>query len=73
MANKEQLKILRQGVAAWNAWREENPDAKIDLRRAKLAWVDLSGANFRNADVRGANFHFASLEGANFNGANLGL
>ncbi|CAK8718194.1 hypothetical protein GKODMF_09780 [Candidatus Electrothrix gigas] len=48
MANREQLKILEQGVAAWNAWRGEHPDAKIDLRGAKLG-RDLSGANFWKA------------------------
>ena len=31
MANKEHLKILKQGVEAWNKWREENPDVKPDL------------------------------------------
>lgn len=34
MANKEQLAILKQGVAVWNKWREENPDVKINLRWA---------------------------------------
>ncbi|WPD24013.1 MAG: pentapeptide repeat-containing protein [Candidatus Electrothrix scaldis] len=75
MADRKQLKILKQGVEAWNAWREEHPDAKIDLRRAELGGfgTDWRGANFQNADIRGANFRFASLEGVNFNGANLGL
>jgi len=26
MANEEHLKILQEGVVAWNAWREENPE-----------------------------------------------
>ncbi|WP_420207856.1 pentapeptide repeat-containing protein [Candidatus Electronema sp. JC] len=73
MANKEQLAILKQGVAAWNKWREENPDAKIDLRGAKLDGLDLSGANFRKADIRGANFRNAMLVGANFNESILGI
>jgi uncharacterized protein YjbI with pentapeptide repeats len=72
MANKEQLAILKQGVAVWNKWREENPDAKIDLRGVKLDRIDLSGANFRNADIRDASFRFASIEEADFNGAILG-
>ena len=36
MADRKQLKILKQGVEVWNAWREENPDAKIDLCGAEL-------------------------------------
>jgi hypothetical protein len=31
VAKKEHLKILKQGVEAWNKWREENPDVKPDL------------------------------------------
>ena len=63
MANKEQLEILRQGVAAWNTWREENPDAKIDLRGAKLDGLNLSGANFRKSDIRGVDFQGTLLLG----------
>jgi uncharacterized protein YjbI with pentapeptide repeats len=70
MANKEQLAILKQGVAAWNKWREENPDAKIDLRRARLSGLDLSGANFRKADICGANFLKSILVKADFSWAN---
>jgi hypothetical protein len=25
MANEEHFKILKQGVEAWNEWREKNP------------------------------------------------
>ncbi len=49
MANEEHLAILRQGVRAWDAWREEHPDVKPDLSRA-----DLSGANLSGADLSGA-------------------
>jgi hypothetical protein len=33
MANKEHLAILRQGVAAWNAWRAANPNVRPDLEK----------------------------------------
>ena len=68
MANQEQLRILKQGVAAWNTWREKHPDAKIDLRGAKLDGRNLSGANFRKADVRGVSFISADLIKIDFYG-----
>ncbi|XOF35385.1 MAG: pentapeptide repeat-containing protein [Candidatus Electrothrix sp. YB6] len=61
MANREQLNILWRGVAAWNAWREEHPDAEIDLSGANLDRRDLSGANFRKANVCGVSFISADL------------
>jgi uncharacterized protein YjbI with pentapeptide repeats len=36
MANDEHVAILKRGVAAWNAWRNENPDICPDLRGADL-------------------------------------
>ena len=36
MANPEHLKILKQGVAAWNKWRLENRLIVPDLEGAKL-------------------------------------
>jgi len=36
MANPDHLAILKQGVVAWNAWREANPDVRPDLVGAKL-------------------------------------
>lgn len=35
MANDEQVALLKQGVAAWNAWRDENPDIDPDLFEAR--------------------------------------
>ena len=56
MADEEQLKILRQGIAAWNKWREENPEAPdlrgADLRGAILVGADLCGANLFRAHLR---------------------
>jgi hypothetical protein len=86
MANKEHLAILRQGVEAWNRWREKNPTIRPDLSvadliranlsganlsMADLSVADLSGANLSGADLRGANLGVADLSGANLNGADL--
>jgi len=42
MANEEHLKILRQGVEAWNKWRKANPNIQPDLGRADLSPWDFS-------------------------------
>jgi len=76
MANSEHLKILKQGVDAWNKWREENlevtPDLKVArLTRANLSGGDLVSANLRDAHLRGANLREAYLSKADLSGANL--
>ncbi len=49
MANEEHLKILKQGVEAWNGWREKNPQITPDLSKADLYKADLTGANLNGA------------------------
>jgi uncharacterized protein YjbI with pentapeptide repeats len=71
MTDEEQLKILRQGVAAWNEWRKENPDVRADLRGAELIRADLNGADLNGADLRGADLRGANLLGADLRGVNL--
>jgi hypothetical protein len=61
MADDRHLAILRQGVEAWNAWRQKNPVVHPDLRGAFLL-----GANLHGADLRGANLRRANLGGAFF-------
>lgn len=72
MANKEQLAILKQGVAAWNKWREENPDEKIDLRGAELEGLNLNEVNFYDTDLRMANLKNCTIVCANFSECQLG-
>lgn len=36
MANDEHVASLKQGVGAWNAWRDENPFINPDLGAANL-------------------------------------
>ena len=81
MADQEQLKILQQGVAAWNEWRKKHPDIQPDLlgttlRRAYLEEANLRGAilrgaNLQNANLGGATLHEADLRGADLTEANL--
>jgi len=81
MANPEHVAKLKEGVAAWNGWREENLTIKPDLRsadfskadfsEADLAWTDLSGAKLIGADLSGANLIGAKLIGTDLSGAKL--
>jgi uncharacterized protein YjbI with pentapeptide repeats len=71
MANDEHLRILEQGVEAWNAWRREHPDIQPDLAGANLAEAYLSAADFSGADLSGADIADAWFGDAVFKGANL--
>jgi uncharacterized protein YjbI with pentapeptide repeats len=75
MANGEHVAILKKGVAAWNAWRDENrirPDLfGAFLFGAELIGANLSGAGLVEANLGGANLSGANLSGANLSGANL--
>jgi uncharacterized protein YjbI with pentapeptide repeats len=81
MANPKQIAIIHEGVGAWNAWREQNHQAKVKLThgrlsgrkliRANLHAADLSGANMVNADLSWANLAHADLRRANLAFANL--
>ena len=76
MANPEHLKILKQGVEAWNRWRRDHPNVV-----PRLGGADLSAANLRGADFTGvilfkenlilAHLVRADLGAANLSGANL--
>ncbi|HAM48032.1 MAG TPA: hypothetical protein DCO73_09860 [Alphaproteobacteria bacterium] len=76
MANQDHLKILHQGVKAWNDWRSANADIRPDLSGADFTGADLrdanlSGANLSGADLRGARLRDADLRHANLRDANL--
>ena len=71
MAEQSHLKLIAPGVAAWNAWRQENNGRAPDLSRAELKGRDLAGADFSFANLFGADLSAARLVGADFNSANL--
>jgi hypothetical protein len=76
MANQEHLDILRQGVKAWNQWREIFPKGQPDLTGADLVRADLYGADLSRANLSKANLLSSrlievNLRDANLSGANL--
>jgi uncharacterized protein YjbI with pentapeptide repeats len=71
MPNDEHVAILKKGVVAWNAWRDENPDIRPNLANADHQEANLQEANLRRADLRRASFRGADLSGANLLGARL--
>jgi uncharacterized protein YjbI with pentapeptide repeats len=71
MADDEHVRLLNQGVAAWNAWRDAAPPIRPDLAAAKLDVAELSGADLTWANLRGASLDLANLGLANLSGADL--
>lgn len=75
MANPEHLEILKQGVKAWNRWRNKYPDVPPDLSNANLKSVLLRTnffrAFFRDEHLRGANLSHADLSNANLSHIDL--
>lgn len=75
MADPEHLKILRQGVAAWNEWRREFrglPNlADADLTGENLALADFGSAVMIRAKLSGATLNHTQFPGANLGGADL--
>jgi uncharacterized protein YjbI with pentapeptide repeats len=81
MADEKQLVILKQGVEAWNSWREEHPSVRPNLAHAFLADADLDpfsrvtatclGVDPADVDIICGTIVGPDLAGANLAGANL--
>jgi len=77
MGNEDHIARLKNGVAAWNDWRDAMPDvlypdlSGANLSGADLSGANLSGANFRRADLSGAKLGGADLHEADLSGADL--
>jgi uncharacterized protein YjbI with pentapeptide repeats len=66
VSEQSHVDVLKQGVAAWNAWRVANPGIVPDLSGVGLVREDLSGIDFSNA-----NLCDTALDRANLTDANL--
>lgn len=83
MANEEHLKILKQGVKAWNTWQEDRWEKfewnaralehrkAYDLIPEFMPKVDLSHAELSGADLTNINLAEANLRYANLTEADL--
>ncbi len=86
IGDSEHLEKLQEGVAAWNAWRQENPEIKPDLGGLDLTdpvfrgtplWINdgqyigISGIDLSHSLLRGANFSGALCRNANFSGSSF--
>ena len=72
MADEQQLALLKQGVDAWNHWRQQFPEIQPNLIGADLQGSDLGAVNFARANLHQVNLSGANLMGADLWQANLG-
>ena len=71
MANREIVRIIKEGAEKWNAWKKENSTDIFDLSLADLTLASLSGVNLDGVDLRGASLVEADLDNATLHRANL--
>lgn len=71
MANEEHLKLIKQEIDDWNAWREENPEIHPDLSQADLRGAKLQKINLNNSNLKECKLQFSNLTGASLEEANL--
>lgn len=73
MADQEHLRILGEGVEAWNRWREENPEVGPDLSRMTFQETNLDDVNLDRTYLQSADFLRCSLNRASLSNAFLNL
>jgi len=71
MASPEHLRILKQGVEAWNRWRAQNPGTKPNLARSEISGLELAGVDLHDAELCAARIWFNDMSGADLRNAHL--
>lgn len=65
MANPDHVAKLKEGVEAWNTWREENNESRSELGWQEPTWLYVNVADLFASDQRGAKLDEVNLRGAN--------
>jgi Pentapeptide repeats (8 copies) len=68
VADRDLIKILKQGPHVWNEWRSKQLDLSSVIRPPD---TDLTGINFLGANLKGALLAKTNLSGANLRDADL--
>jgi len=71
LTTEQQLELLRDGVAGWNAWRAQNEAIWPNLRGIDLRGLHLEEANLSEAYLFRAEMTAVDLRSANLQGADL--
>jgi TIR domain/Pentapeptide repeats (8 copies) len=75
MANEEHLKILRQGVGAWNFFKKQQDEFRAlvgpNLEDARIGRALLNGVNLIETNLMDARLAGTCLDGARLDGAHL--
>ena len=56
MGNSEHISLLKRGVKILNQWRQERPEAELDMSGGHFIGMDLRRANLNNSNLMGADF-----------------
>jgi uncharacterized protein YjbI with pentapeptide repeats len=71
LTNPEHASLIRRNVTDWNAWRQQYPEVRPDLRGAELRGLNLDGADLRATDLREADLTNTSLLSVDLSQADL--
>ena len=63
------FQLLREGVSAWNQWRNDNPEYIPDLRKQMITSYTIINSYFAEINMKDARLKLANLSGNNFSKA----
>jgi uncharacterized protein YjbI with pentapeptide repeats len=70
MDHVDDIKLLCEGVSAWNRYRRDNP-RNMDLSHIEIRNADLRGVDFSNTDMDGSRWQNINVTGSDFHNAGM--